>query len=111
MRRNILRQDSWAMLPVMAQQTDDHGDPVFEEDGETPVMVDTGRGSGVNERLDIMNKSNDGFFIAKEDLRLRGPGDFFGIRQSGALGFMIGDLYQDRDMLDLAQELWRKNQK
>ncbi|MBO4390820.1 MAG: DNA helicase RecG, partial [Lachnospiraceae bacterium] len=73
------------------------------------VMVDTGRGSGVNERLDIMNKSNDGFFIAREDLRLRGPGDFFGIRQSGALGFMIADLYQDRDMLELAQELWKKN--
>ena len=72
------------------------------------IMVDTGRGRETNERLQIMNKSNDGFFIAKEDLRLRGPGDFFGIRQSGALGFMIADLYQDHDMLELAQKIWRR---
>ena len=36
-------------------------------------------------RLEILNKSNDGFFIAGEDLKLRGPGDLFGIRQSGQL--------------------------
>ena len=36
-----------------------------------------------SKRLEILNKSNDGFFIAGEDLKLRGPGDLFGIRQSG----------------------------
>ena len=51
-----------------------------------------------------MNKSNDGFYIAGEDLKLRGPGDLFGIRQSGQLEFRIGDIYQDADMLKAASE-------
>ncbi|MBP3567526.1 MAG: ATP-dependent DNA helicase RecG [Lachnospiraceae bacterium] len=56
------------------------------------------------ERLEILNKSNDGFFIASEDLRLRGPGDLFGIRQSGDMTFKIGDIYQDADCLKEANE-------
>ena len=52
-----------------------------------------------NKRLEILNKSNDGFFIASEDLKLRGPGDFFGIRQSGDFQFQLGDVYQDADVL------------
>lgn len=56
------------------------------------------------ERLEILNRSNDGFFIAGEDLRLRGPGDLFGIRQSGILDFLIGDIYQDADVLKEAVE-------
>ncbi len=56
------------------------------------------------ERLEILNKSNDGFFIASEDLRLRGPGDLFGIRQSGEMTFKIGDIYQDADCLKEANE-------
>lgn len=56
------------------------------------------------ERLEILNKSNDGFFIASEDLRLRGPGDLFGIRQSGVLAFRIGDVFQDADVLQDANE-------
>ncbi|MCL2865282.1 MAG: ATP-dependent DNA helicase RecG [Lachnospiraceae bacterium] len=51
------------------------------------------------ERLKILNSSNDGFFIASEDLRLRGPGDIFGIRQSGIMGFTLGDVYQDAGIL------------
>ncbi len=56
------------------------------------------------ERLDILNHSNDGFFIAGEDLKLRGPGDLFGIRQSGLMDFKIGDIYQDSDVLKQAGE-------
>lgn len=60
---------------------------------------------GKNKRLDVLNKSNDGFYIANEDLKLRGPGDLFGIRQSGDLDFALGDIYQDSDVLLEASEL------
>lgn len=56
------------------------------------------------DRLDILNKSNDGFYIAGEDLKLRGPGDFFGVRQSGDLLFHLGDIYSNADTLKLANE-------
>jgi len=42
------------------------------------------------ERLNVLEKSNDGFYIAGEDLKMRGPGDFFGIRQIGELMFKLG---------------------
>lgn len=56
------------------------------------------------ERLEILNRSNDGFFIASEDLKLRGPGDLFGVRQSGELSFAIGDVFQDAQVLVQANE-------
>lgn len=56
------------------------------------------------ERLQVLNKSNDGFYISSEDMRMRGPGDLFGIRQSGQFQFQIGDIYQDASILQLAQE-------
>ena len=59
-------------------------------------------GSGkkdAKKRLEILNKSNDGFFIANEDLKLRGPGDFFGVRQSGDFEFKLGDIMNDADVL------------
>lgn len=55
-------------------------------------------------RLEILNKSNDGFYIASEDLKLRGPGDLFGIRQSGLLEFKIGDIFTDAKILQDASE-------
>ena len=56
------------------------------------------------ERLLILNKSNDGFFIAGEDLRLRGPGDIFGIRQSGTMEFKMADVFNDVEQLKSAAE-------
>ncbi|WP_343249451.1 ATP-dependent DNA helicase RecG [Diplocloster hominis] len=55
-------------------------------------------------RLNILNQSNDGFHIASEDLKLRGPGDLFGIRQSGLLEFRIGDVFTDVNVLQQANE-------
>lgn len=54
------------------------------------------------ERLEILNQSNDGFYIANKDLEMRGPGQLSGIAQSGELGFTVADIYQDKDMLVLA---------
>ena len=61
-------------------------------------------GEKTKKRLEILNKSNDGFYIANEDLRLRGPGDLFGIRQSGELAFRIGDVFQDAAILQEAND-------
>ena len=58
----------------------------------------------ISKRLQILNKSNDGFKIASEDLKLRGPGDFFGIRQSGEMQFLLADIYQDASVLQQASE-------
>jgi ATP-dependent DNA helicase RecG len=54
------------------------------------------------ERLKAMSETNDGFVIAERDLRLRGPGDFFGTRQSGLPQLRAGDLTRDVDLLELA---------
>ena len=59
------------------------------------LFVDTISDDKSKKRLDILNNSNDGFYIAEEDLKLRGPGDIFGVKQSGALEFRIGDMYTD----------------
>ncbi len=55
-------------------------------------------------RLEILNRSNDGFQIASEDLKLRGPGDIFGLRQSGLLDFTLGDIYTDAGILKEASQ-------
>jgi len=56
------------------------------------------------ERLRTLCQTNDGFKIAETDLRLRGPGDFFGRRQSGLPGFAIADLATDMNILEAAQQ-------
>lgn len=63
------------------------------------IFVNTGKSEKTKERLELLNRSNDGFFLANEDMRLRGPGDIFGIRQSGEFVFEIGDIYQDSELL------------
>ncbi len=68
------------------------------------IMVNCSKSKHAKERLDILNQSNDGFKIASEDLKLRGPGDFFGIRQSGEMQFALGDIYQDAAILQQTSE-------
>lgn len=68
------------------------------------IMINSSRSKTAKKRLEILNQSNDGFYIASEDLKLRGPGDFFGIRQSGDLAFQLADIYQDADVLQDASE-------
>lgn len=68
------------------------------------IFISTNEKPETMKRLDILNHSNDGFFIASEDLKLRGPGDLFGIRQSGDFEFRIGDIYNDSAILKDASE-------
>ena len=63
------------------------------------IFVNTSDKKSAQERLDVLVKSNDGFFIAGEDLKLRGPGDLFGLKQSGIMEFKIGDIFNDMDLL------------
>ena len=56
-------------------------------------------GDTARERLRVMYTSNDGFFIAEEDLRIRGPGELGGTRQSGWFGFTFAKLPRDSDLL------------
>lgn len=66
------------------------------------IMINASDTDKSRKRLDILNRSNDGFEIANEDLKLRGPGDFFGIRQSGEMEFTLADIYQDAMILQQA---------
>lgn len=66
------------------------------------IFVSTKENKETMERLQILNQSNDGFYIANQDLKLRGPGDLFGIRQSGDFAFRIGDIYNDAVVLQKA---------
>ena len=68
------------------------------------IFMSPSKTKDTKERLEILNKSNDGFYIASEDLKMRGPGDLFGIRQSGLLDFKIGDVFQDSKILQRASE-------
>lgn len=68
------------------------------------IFMSASKSKETKKRLDILNHSNDGFKIASEDLRLRGPGDLFGIRQSGLMNFKLGDVYQDAKILQMANE-------
>ncbi len=67
------------------------------------IFISSTNQNDTMERLQVLNHSNDGFFISSEDMRLRGPGDLFGIRQSGQFEFRLGDIYQDAKILQEAQ--------
>lgn len=68
------------------------------------IFIQGNQSKVATERLNVLKNSNDGFYIAEEDLKLRGPGDFFGIRQSGLLHFQLGDIYNHAEILSWANE-------
>ena len=68
------------------------------------IFISTSDTKETMERLQILNHSNDGFHIASEDLKLRGPGDIFGIRQNGEFAFVLGDIYTDANILKEASD-------
>lgn len=72
------------------------------------IMVNASGEEDAGKRLDILNKSNDGFYIASEDLKLRGPGDLFGVRQSGDLEFHLADIFADADILKAVSDEVKK---
>ncbi len=67
------------------------------------VLMNQGTGEIAKKRMQVMCASNDGFFISQEDLKLRGPGDFFGVRQHGLPSMKIANLFTDAQILKLAQ--------
>ena len=68
------------------------------------ILISDNRNEETQQRLKVMAKTSDGFKIAEEDLRLRGPGDFFGQRQHGLPGLKIADIGCDTQLLREAQE-------
>ena len=66
------------------------------------ILISDAKGDRARERFDIMTKTNDGFLIAEKDLQLRGPGDFFGARQSGLPELRIADLMTDSRIMAAA---------
>lgn len=68
------------------------------------ILFNQGSSEVSKERLEIMTKSTDGFYISEQDLKLRGPGEFFGTRQHGLPELKIANLYTDMNILKEAQE-------
>ena len=72
------------------------------------ILFSQGGTEITKKRLETMCKSNDGFYISEQDLKLRGPGDFFGTRQHGLPEFKIANLFEDMDILKQAQRAAEK---
>ncbi len=67
------------------------------------ILVTGKLNDAARERIRTLVDSNDGFYIAEMDLKLRGPGEFFGTRQSGLPAFRIGDIIRDSEILEVAR--------
>ena len=68
------------------------------------ILIADPKGEVGKRRMRIMTETNDGFKLAEEDLKLRGPGDFFGKKQSGLPEFKVADLVHDYKALDVARK-------
>ncbi len=68
------------------------------------ILISKNKSEETKRRLEVITKTTDGFKIAEEDLKLRGPGDFFGFRQSGLPMLKMANLMTDTALLELAKE-------
>ncbi|MEN9220089.1 MAG: ATP-dependent DNA helicase RecG [Thermostichales cyanobacterium BF4_bins_65] len=68
------------------------------------LLMTASRSEDARQRLNVMEQSQDGFFIAEMDLRFRGPGEVLGTRQSGLPDFALASLVEDQDVLDIARQ-------
>ena len=69
------------------------------------ILKYEGKSDVVQKRMDIMQKTNDGFVISEKDLELRGPGDFFGTKKHGIPEFKVANLFVDVPILKKAQQV------
>jgi ATP-dependent DNA helicase RecG len=67
------------------------------------VLIANPKSEEGQRRMDIMTRTNNGFLIAEEDLRIRGPGEIYGTRQSGMPSFRVADLVKDMRLLEVAR--------
>ena len=63
------------------------------------ILIGNANNNKTKKRMEIMTSSTDGFFISEQDLKLRGAGEMFGLRQSGDIGLVLADIYEDIDIL------------
>lgn len=68
------------------------------------VLIANPKSDDGQRRMEIMTRTNNGFLIAEEDLRLRGPGEIYGTRQSGMPSFRVADLVKDMHLLEVARQ-------
>ena len=66
------------------------------------ILIANSKSETTKKRMEIMTSSNDGFYISEQDLKLRGSGELFGLRQSGGEGFLLADAYDDIHLLKIA---------
>ncbi len=69
------------------------------------ILVASGQNPEGTERLKVLEKTTDGFAVAEEDLKLRGPGELLGTAQSGLPGLQLGDLVRDQALVNVARQL------
>ena len=67
------------------------------------ILIGKAKNEKTKKRMEIMTSSTDGFYIAEQDLKLRGAGEMFGLKQSGDVGLVLADLYEDIDILKCAR--------
>jgi ATP-dependent DNA helicase RecG len=68
------------------------------------LLMNSSKTEAAQQRLTVLEQSQDGFFISEMDMRFRGPGEVLGMRQSGLPDFALASLVEDRDCLELARE-------